>query len=688
MVSGVVTDGSAPLEGAIVMQAGGVPAFTTGPDGAFSIEITTAIPGTPSLVASKVGFRTRGVEFLELPVEPITLDLLAAKPPDNIAYKYGPPGTGEGNGGSTEFCDHCHTSFVAQFWTSAHSRSAKDPLLQDLYAGVTQAASDAAGCAALGGELRDGLVPGTAGDVAAKCYLGGGVLSDLNPGCGAAGQLACDDPALPAAQEPKSFGKCADCHAPGIDGKAGGRDLHEAVGLAFDAGNHCDVCHHVSDIDLTKPAGAGNALVIQRPREKLDGDPTGDLVQVMYGPLPDVPVEFMGGSYQPKFSTSELCAGCHLHRQEALLPGAALDPGRWPEGLPVHDTFSEWEGSAWNDPGTQCQFCHMPPDDTGLVSTVDVTYPESASIVNGFIRPSEQIRKHLFRGPLSGAPRLIDAAVNLGISAVQGAGPGGEPVVTATLFVQNLLAGHAIPTGEPMRSLLVVARADGCGEDWVATAGDTIFDGGGSLASGVAGADLTVNGAQITWPAGAALAKPAMRVRVVRATGTFDDYPGVGFFADPTLTPEEKGLPDFAPVIEATVLSAANGVVAVDAPISVQPGDLVYLGDGVPAALVDGEGARSFAGAPGKAFQKTLVDPSGARHVPHHRAIDVASDNRIAPQGSDTAEVTFAVPAGCTSGSITVTLLYRPVPVDMARLRGWQAKDWVIAKKVQTVTVM
>ena len=43
-VTGLVTDGTAPLEGAIVMQAGGIPAFTTGPDGAFSIEITQAIP--------------------------------------------------------------------------------------------------------------------------------------------------------------------------------------------------------------------------------------------------------------------------------------------------------------------------------------------------------------------------------------------------------------------------------------------------------------------------------------------------------------------------------------------------------------------------------------------------------------------------------------------------------------------
>src|SRR5262245_27938020 len=36
-VTGTVTDGDAPVEGATVMQAGGSPALTTGPDGTFSI---------------------------------------------------------------------------------------------------------------------------------------------------------------------------------------------------------------------------------------------------------------------------------------------------------------------------------------------------------------------------------------------------------------------------------------------------------------------------------------------------------------------------------------------------------------------------------------------------------------------------------------------------------------------------
>jgi hypothetical protein len=579
---------------------------------------------------------------------------------------------------STAVCGHCHTTFVKQYRSSAHARATKDPLVQDLYAGVTGAAQDAASCAASGGVWKTGLVPGTAGDTATKCYVGGGVLPDLNASCGGSGQLACDDPALAAAAKPAAFGACADCHAPGMDGKAGGRNLHDATGIAFDAGNHCDVCHKARDVDLTKPAGVAGALVLQRPKEKQSDDPAAKVVQVMFGPLPDVPNEFMGGSYQPKFTTSELCGACHQQHQAALLPGASLDPGRWPEGLPVHDTYEEWKASSFNNPGTPCQFCHMPPDDTGLKSTVDVTNETNASISFGFVRPPEQLRQHIFRGPLEGSPRFIDSALNLVLSLSFDMGPGGEPLVSAEVAIQNILAGHAIPTGEPMRQLMVVVQADGCGASWAAVGGGTIQDGGGALASGVLGSGVMVSGTTMTWAG--AKAAVGMRVRVVRPSGTFDDYAGVGLFADPTLTAEEKGLEVFAPVGEATVVGVTGDTITLDAAIEGAAGDIVYLGEGVPATIGDGDTSRALAGAAGYVFQKTLVDPSGARHVHHYRAVDIASDNRVPPQGSATSSHTFAIPAGCASGKVTATLLYRPVPADMARLRGWEAKDWVVGK--------
>jgi hypothetical protein len=683
MVTGVVTDGEQPVEGAVVMQAGGAPALTTGPDGSYTIELTKAIAGTPTVVATKMGYRTIGVEFLELPARPVEIALKYVTPPDNPAYVYRDPGTGDpAIDNSTAYCGHCHTTFTAQFQTSAHAKATRDPLVQDLYAGVSGAYATQAECEGAGGVWRVGLVPGTAASSAAKCYLGGGVLPDLNAQCGGPGQLACDDPALPVASKPTAFGRCADCHAPGIDGPAGGRSLHEAVGLSFENGVHCDVCHKVRDIDLSQPPGVAGRLVLQRPSDKVSEEPGAAVVQVMFGPLLDVPNEFMGGSYQPKFATSEFCGGCHEQKQEALLPGSALDPARWPDGLPTHSTFSEWSEGAFNTPGTQCQFCHMPEDDTGLLSTLDVTDASNASITFGFLRPPGQIRKHTFRGPLEGSPRLIDGAAAVFLTA---SSDGAD--VTAQITIKNVLAGHAIPSGEPMRALVLVVRADACNAPMRSSGGMTLDDFAGAGAQGAVGADVAIAGASVTWAAGAARAKPGDVLRVVRPTGVYDDYDGIGFFANPGLTAMEKGLEIRTPVAEAAVVSAGGGTLTLDAAISAQPGDLVYLGDALAAAPADGDPSRALAGAAGYTFARVLVDPAGNRGVPHYRAVDIASDNRIAPLAEATTTHAFTIPMGCAAATVTATLLYRAIPVGLGRERGWDAVDYVMASATESVAL-
>lgn len=675
MLSGTVTDGAKPVEGAIVMQGGaGAPAMTTGPDGKYTIAMTRAIPGTTTVVASKLGYRTAGVELYTLPDGPVDLPLSFITQPDNEGYHYGDPGNGEHvHDNNTDYCGHCHMTFVKQFVTSAHAEATKDPFVQDLYAGVTEALVDQASCEAAGGAWRDGIAPGSPGVAKKKCYRGGGVLADLNATC-AAGAQACDDPALAAATKPTRFGRCADCHAPGIEGHVGGRDLHEATGLAFDRGNHCDVCHHIQDVDLTKPPGVGSALIMGRPRDTVAG-PGSKLIQALYGPLLDVPNQFMGGSLQPKFATSELCGGCHEQKQEALIAGQSLNAQRWPDGLPTHSTYSEWKASSFNTPGSQCQFCHMPPDKSGLKNTLDVTTEINASITFGFVRPPEQIRQHVFRDPLDGSPRFIDQSLLLTVGGVKNGAS-----IDVTAKVKNTLAGHAIPTGEPMRSLVLLVRGVACGNVINATSGMTVQDIGGSRARGVVGVDVTANGAALTWASGAATAKAGDVVRVVRATGAYDDYAGIGFFASAALTPAEKGLPIYAPVGEVAVITNASGVLTLASALPLQAGDIVFLGDALPPTLVDGDVTRALAGAAGYTFARTLLDAAGARFVPHYRAVDMVSDNRIAPGATATTTHTFALPNGCASAKITATLLYRQTPSDLSRERGWDAKDYVVGE--------
>ncbi|WP_438034887.1 hypothetical protein [Sorangium sp. So ce204] len=673
-VTGVVIDGAAPLEGAIVMQAGGEPALVTGPDGAFSIEITRDIPGQPTVVAAKIGYRTDGIELEVVPDGPVEIGIRRASPPDNaLGYTYGDPGDGDPHN-STRFCDHCHTTLVAQFLESGHARSARSPLLQAIYAGVSMAHTDEASCGAAGGRWKAGRVPGSEGGAAMRCYLGSGVLPDLNPSCGGGAQPSCDDPALPDAVRPAAFGACADCHAAGIDGPAGGRDLLEATGVAFEKGDHCDVCHKIRDVDLSKPPGVAGALIVQRPQERSSSDPSSRLLEVMFGPRPDVPNRFMGGSYQPKFSASELCGGCHEQKQAALLPGAALDPVRWPDGLPIHQTFSEWAASSWNRPATQCQACHM-PGILSLKSSLDVTNEANASVSLGFVRPAGTVRSHIFRGPLEGSPRLIRGAVDVRIDA--SAAPG-ELAVTVSLA--GGAAGHAVPTGEPMRALVLLVAAEACGAPLSPSRGMTVNDTGGALAEARVGQGAALTGAQLAWDEGAARARAGDVVRIVRPTGVYDDYTGVGRFADPSLDAADKGLEVRAPVGEARVVAAGGGAITLSGAIAAQDGDIVYLGAPLAAAPADGQPAAALAGAAGYTFAKVLVDPAGARHAPQHRAVDIASDNRVAPGSVAVTSHGFAIPAGCSAtANVTATLLYRPVPLALAKERGAFARDYLVA---------
>ena len=682
IVSGIVTDGMRPVADAIVMQGGAAPPyFTTGPDGAFSIMLTTTLPGTPSVVAAKLGYRSDGIEIIDYSTDAVSLTIYEAKGPDNaLGYHYGAPGTGDvAHDTSTLYCGHCHTTYVADFQTSLHAKATRDPLVQDLYAGVAGVIANATACVSAGGEWKTGLVPGAPTTSASKCYLGRGVLGDLNE-CGSG--KTCDDPSLPDGEKPTAFGLCADCHAAGLDGIAGGRNLHDATGIAFEDGNHCDACHHVRDIDMSSTApGVAGRLILQRPREKLNDTPSSPYRQVMYGPYPDVPNHFMGGSYQPKFASADFCSGCHEYAQRALLPGSSLDESKWPDGLPALSTYSEWSQSAYAAEGTQCQACHMPPVET-LVNTVDVTTQGDANTVFGFVRAPEQMRAHTFQGPLHGAHELIENAFSGSVNATQN-GPSLDVEVTLT----NAGAGHAIPTSEPMRSILMTVEVEGCSLSFVATGGMTVPDFGGATVRGTVGDGVTVSANELTWGQGAQLAKAGDRIRITRPSGVYDDYPGIGYFGNGTLAPEDKGMQIDTPVGEATVVAISGSVLTLSGAPPALPGDIVYLGDSLPANLADGDPSRALAGAPGYAFARVMVDPAGVRFVPHYRAVDIASDNRLPPGVDVNTQHTFAIPSGCLEAEVRATVLYRPLPLPLARERAWDGRDFVVYQASSVITL-
>jgi hypothetical protein len=166
-----------------------------------------------------------------------------------------------------------------------------------------------------------------------------------------------------------------------------------------------------------------------------------------------------------------------------------------------------------------------------------------------------------------------------------------------------------------------------------------------------------------------------MVVRVVRRTGAFYDYTGPLQFGDGSFTAEQKGMPVEVVAGSATV-TAVNGVqVTLDR--ALPAGDVAYLvaGDSWPS---DGSMAADQAGAPGFAFARVMVDAGGNRMVPHHRAVDVSSDNRLMPQAEWTSTHTFA--STCEAPIVSAILVHRAYPPPLARERSWELKDSVMGE--------
>jgi len=147
-VTGVVTDDDGfPVENALVQVGGDDNSRVfTDSNGEFALWFSETGLGEPAIVAAKQGYRAIGYEYFE-PDTPISLVLREVSTTDNIEYVYEDPGDGIDN--MREDCSHCHTTFVSEFLTSKHAEATKNPLLQDLYAGISRAHTDAESCASL-----------------------------------------------------------------------------------------------------------------------------------------------------------------------------------------------------------------------------------------------------------------------------------------------------------------------------------------------------------------------------------------------------------------------------------------------------------------------------------------------------------------------------------------------------------
>lgn len=639
-----VTLDGLPVDGAIVTQGSTTRAWLTDANGTVVVAVDADVPGALYIAAAHPEARTWG-EYVPAPGGELRIDLVRYDPTDNEAYEFLHPGTPDLNT-NTGYCAHCHRTINEAWYGSPHRTSASNPAVHDLYAGAAAAYADASACVARGGTWAEGIGPGTAAP-AWRCYLGQGALVALDPACDLA---PCDATAT-------SFGGCADCHAPGIDGQLGGRDLHEATGIAYDYGVHCEVCHHVDRIDAAGEAGVAGRLVLLRPSEPSSSPSFGLWQPLMFGPWADVPHVKMGAVPRDHFEDGSLCSGCHELAQAVLVPGASADGARWPSGrLPVHTTYSEWQASAFGQAGVACNACHMPPDplagngqDLGNLLTAE---PDVGA---GWWRPPGSVRRHSWLGPRQGA--MVDLAAALSLqTTIEGS------EVVASVTVRNVGCGHALPTGEPLRSVVLLVEAR-CGDVILpAIGGDAVPDFGGTLDRKVRGDDLS------RWPG----ARVGDVVRVVRRTG-WRDYQGPPPFDGALFDAAGKGLPLDEVAGQATIVAKNGDVATFDAPLP--DGDVAYRVDGI-GLPADGAAITARAGAAGFGFARVLAGADGARMVPHFLAVDVASDNRLMPGAAYTTTHRFA--SSCASPEVTAVLVHRAFPLDLARERGWTITETVM----------
>ncbi len=219
---------------------------------------------------------------------------------------------------------------------------------------------------------------------------------------------------------PKSNGNCAACHVPALALRnAFDADPNRARGVERE-GVFCDFCHKVSGVKPDATGGRPGVLSMSFSRP-----PEGE--KLFLGPFDDA---FPGpDSFHPLYKDSRYCAGCHNGRF-------------W--NVAIYSEFDEWAASGYAQRGIQCQNCHMRPD--GKTHQV-------ALAKEGAIRRSPPtVASHALPG-IADAQFMRDA-VELESVAVRTRGR-----IDVTVTVRNRGAGHHLPTGNPMRNLVLLVDA-------------------------------------------------------------------------------------------------------------------------------------------------------------------------------------------------------------------------------------
>ena len=199
---------------------------------------------------------------------------------------------------------------------------------------------------------------------------------------------------------------CLSCHAP-MAGQLNDLDLSRKVSWE---GVTCDYCHSIREVSVDGPNP--KALV--------------QFGNVKSGPSKDAVSPAHGTAYSSVHTSALLCAVCHEYKNGL--------------GFPVVTTYSEWKASPSGKGDLECQQCHMELVKGAVVEPR--VKRESSHLVNLHAMPGSHSISQL----------------NRALTAKLTASRNGE-TVDVVVKVKNEGAGHFLPTGSPMRQLILEVRA-------------------------------------------------------------------------------------------------------------------------------------------------------------------------------------------------------------------------------------
>lgn len=198
---------------------------------------------------------------------------------------------------------------------------------------------------------------------------------------------------------------CLKCHAPTTN-------LNSDYGFEKTVtreGVTCDFCHTIKAVEAN-----GDSAKIHN-----------DLGIIKKGPLSGVSSPAHEVEYSNLHKESLLCSSCHEFTNK--------------NGVKVRSTYSEWLESPYSKEGKQCQNCHMPLVDGMVVAQ---------RIRNG---DKDKINDHT----LNRTADVLKSAIGLEIKDVVRE----ENNLKVSVNVSNIGAGHMVPTGSPLKKLVLKVEA-------------------------------------------------------------------------------------------------------------------------------------------------------------------------------------------------------------------------------------